>query len=308
MLRDYLYRGKTQVPSASYSFVDTGKSRGMLWRDYFDVAVKWRQWSEPNDPVFYVDLLTPEQFAQGFGGETAMVAGQSMVVRYSPSLPLSWPLFIREILVQRATHLTEADKTKIKNAKTLDDVYAVMKANFDIVTPAYSNRSGQVLEGTRLTLLRNEPEGFDYMIRTPSTPIRWLAYHMEIDHMFKMVLKEAKNPVQDINRTAEVVLTLAYYWYNFMPIARGTAATGYVSIIGTFLAFGYKIDSLIPIGHLPDWEAILRSHPNEFIDQLRPWMIKNLKKIDLKEFDALPRVKEVFPTLRDKIMALNADW
>lgn len=35
------------------------------WRDAFDVLVLWRQLSEPNDPVWWVDLLTPEQFAEG---------------------------------------------------------------------------------------------------------------------------------------------------------------------------------------------------------------------------------------------------
>ena len=29
-----------------------------------DIAVKWRQYSEPNDPVWWVDLLSPEQFTE----------------------------------------------------------------------------------------------------------------------------------------------------------------------------------------------------------------------------------------------------
>ena len=39
----------------------------------YDVAVKWRQYSEPNDPVWWIDLLAPEQFAEGFGSQTPMV-------------------------------------------------------------------------------------------------------------------------------------------------------------------------------------------------------------------------------------------
>lgn len=38
------------------------------------------------------------------------------------------------------------------------------------------------------------------------------------------------------------------YRYNFMPIARGTAATGYVSLLGFFLAIGHPITAKIPQG------------------------------------------------------------
>ena len=36
---------------------------------------QWRQISEPNDPVWWVDLLTPEQFSAGFGSQTSMFSG-----------------------------------------------------------------------------------------------------------------------------------------------------------------------------------------------------------------------------------------
>src|SRR5690606_33264438 len=39
------------------------------------------------------------------------------------------------------------------DAETLDDVWAVIKRDFEVVTPCFSNRSGQFLEGTRLTLM-----------------------------------------------------------------------------------------------------------------------------------------------------------
>lgn len=45
---------------------------------------------------------------------------------------------------------------------------------------------------------------------------------------------------------ARTALTFAYFWYNFMPLARGTAAAGYVAILGIFLAAGMPITSPIP--------------------------------------------------------------
>ena len=39
-------------------------------------AARGGQISEPNDPVFWIDLLAPEAFAEGFGLQTPMVTGQ----------------------------------------------------------------------------------------------------------------------------------------------------------------------------------------------------------------------------------------
>lgn len=49
------------------------------YRDIFDVSVRWRQLSEPNDPVWWIDRLTPEAFREGFGLQTPMVNGQLKV-------------------------------------------------------------------------------------------------------------------------------------------------------------------------------------------------------------------------------------
>lgn len=50
------------------------------YRDLFDVAVRWRQLSEPNDPVWWIDRLTLSAFREGFGLQTPMVNGQLKVI------------------------------------------------------------------------------------------------------------------------------------------------------------------------------------------------------------------------------------
>jgi hypothetical protein len=110
----------------------TDQPHAFAWRDLYDIPIRWRQFSEvgkpillnkdcvgvssaddvptcslqPNDPVWWVDLLSPEQFAEGyawltltlaltcqltagvrFGSHTPMVTGQTYVVRYSPMAP-----------------------------------------------------------------------------------------------------------------------------------------------------------------------------------------------------------------------------
>ena len=49
----------------------------------------------------------------------------------------------------------------------------------------------------------------------------------------------------------------AYFWYNFMPLARGSAAVGYTTILSLFWAFGMPISVPIPAHYQSDWEAIL---------------------------------------------------
>jgi hypothetical protein len=48
-----------------------------------------------------------------------------------------------------------------------------------------------------------------------------------------------------------------YYWYNFMPLARGSAAVGYTTILSLFWALGMPITVPIPKDYQTDWEAIL---------------------------------------------------
>ena len=45
---------------------------------------------------------------------------------------------------------------------------------------------------------------------------------------------------------AKRVLQFVYYWYNFMPLARGTAAVGYTTILAMFLAADMPITASIP--------------------------------------------------------------
>ena len=56
---------------------------------------------------------------------------------------------------------------------------------------------------------------------------------------------------------ADAVLRYVYYWYNFMPLARGSAAVGYTTILSLFWALGMPVSVNIPKDYQPDWEAIL---------------------------------------------------
>jgi hypothetical protein len=69
-------------PLSRFHAVAGSGSHPLGWRDVFDTAVRWRQESEPFDPVFYVDGMTHKGFEEGFGLQTPMTTGQARVVRY----------------------------------------------------------------------------------------------------------------------------------------------------------------------------------------------------------------------------------
>ncbi len=50
----------------------------------------------------------------------------------------------------------------------------------------------------------------------------------------------------DLPHVARLILTYAYYWYNFMPLARGTAACGYTTLLSLFWAAGMPVTARIP--------------------------------------------------------------
>jgi len=208
----------------------------------------------------------------------------------------------KQSFVDKSVILTRRD------AKTCDEVYAVMKQDFFVVTPCFSNRTGKMLEGTRLTLQRTEPEGWEYSIRTPGTPPRWIDYDLEMKHVFQLLTDQIRSDPNDIEKISDLILTNIFYWYNFMPLSRGTAACGYVTLVGMFLSVGYKINRLVPTKFLVDWEGILRSKPGDFIQKVKPWMYPARDKIDIEEFNQLPQVNEVFSTLRKVIQGLNAEY
>jgi hypothetical protein len=87
-----LFSSYVVVCSCVCSCVGVGTGTGshpLGWRDVYDAGVRWRQLSEPFDPVFYVDGMTDKGFEEGFGLQTPMVSGQGRVTRYYSEV--RWP-------------------------------------------------------------------------------------------------------------------------------------------------------------------------------------------------------------------------
>eukprot|EP00741_Cyanophora_paradoxa_P021213 tig00000237_g20474.t1 len=288
-------------PGASKAHVRLGLPFG--WRDFFDIAVRWRQYSEPNDPVWWVDRLTKEEFAAGFGSQTPMYSGQMKVPRYYPNYAAAMAI-MRELTPQQCP-LTPDQQRAVKGATEVGELHSIVKSDYYVITPCHSTaRPGRTMEGTRLTIQARPPEGYEFSIRTPGTPARQEEFDRELAHAWKALWEAGTAPQLDLDAASDAALTLAFYWYNCMPLSRGSAAIGHVAIIAAHLAFGYEVAREIPEGHQIDWEAILRCRPADFLAAERAWMYP--ARAPSPALRGLPLVETALPTLRAALQALNA--
>eukprot|EP01105_Mastigella_eilhardi_P014038 TRINITY_DN3191_c0_g1_i1.p1 TRINITY_DN3191_c0_g1~~TRINITY_DN3191_c0_g1_i1.p1 ORF type:complete len:278 (-),score=78.51 TRINITY_DN3191_c0_g1_i1:136-969(-) len=265
-------------------------------------AARWRQLSEPNDPVWWVDRLPPESFDEGFGSHTPMLTGQTRVARYYPQFARAFAL-LKELM---AAQCEGVRAEQLEHVSDCAAAYQVMQRDFYVVTPCRSvARPGHVMEGTRLTLQLSPPEGFEFSIRTPGTPARWVDYDAEIAASWAR-LRSAATGAPGGDAAVEAALALTFYWYNFMPLSRGTAAVGFVCLCAALLAAtGRALGRGPPRGVQLDWEAILRPEPAEFAAVLRPWLREALTE-PLDALRDVEAVADALPTVRDALAALNA--
>jgi hypothetical protein len=204
--------------------------------------------------------------------------------------------------------MTDIMKNKIANITTLDELYAIMKIDFYVIIPCYSRASpGKVLEGTRLTLLYHEPAGYEYTIRTAGTPIRWVEFHNELNICFDKFINAILYKKQESKIILKHSLEMFYYWVQFAPLSRGSAACGYAVLMTGMLASGYLITEPIPKGKQLDWEAILTPDFEVFYNKVENWfVIENspFLKDDFLHFFLNERPK----TLKEMIQLLSFEF
>lgn len=228
---------------------------------------------------------------------------------------------------QRARLDAVTDCVALRTLRGVDD-YVVSPCNGTV---------GGVLEGTRLTLQDRPPEGVELSIRTPLTPDRWAQYATEMQGVWAHLCKigadhfragggvgsdggaqasvEAGGSVGVEHRgladtlapsehqLVDAALRLTFYWFNFMPLTRGTAATGWAMLMALLLAFGIEVADSPPTGMCVDWEAILTPDPTDFADAVRPWLLASCRR-PMQPVQNLPSVSSTFGTVQDMLEAL----
>ena len=64
----------------------------------------------------------------------------------------------------------------------------------------------------------------------------------EMTHVWRLLTLEARRkPGPDVERFMDLALSFYFYWVNFGPLSRGTAACGYIAFFALMLSIGYEI-------------------------------------------------------------------
>lgn len=266
------------------------------WRDFFDVAVRWRQVSEPNDPVWWIDRFPAKAFKEGFGLQTPIVNGQLKTIRYYSYFSMAFDKM--KTLLQKGYYSARnqlkeisAQCTVLEKAKTLNDIYALTGEDFYVIIPCpsvnatYTPSSGEsmassVMEGTRLTLVAHEPDGFEFTIRMPGTPARWNQFEVELSSSLRRLEDSLLADCDDTNLLRQA-LEVFYLWVVFAPLSRGTAFCGYAGLQAILISRGKHISSALPPDKQLDWEAIFAVDCKAFIDKVAPWFALQDFEVDI---------------------------
>ncbi|KAL6222648.1 hypothetical protein ACLB2K_006040 [Fragaria x ananassa] len=311
----------TSISSDTTYGITQSKSTGqfmMSWHDVYSVAVKWRQISEPCDPVVWINKLS-EEFNAGFGSHTPIILGQARVVRYFPNFERTFDVAKtimndRKYVHNKADGLIDLSREgklrDVVHAKSCADLYKAVGEDFWLATWCNSAAfEGKYLEGTRITLVKLGKQKYDFAIRTPCTPARWDEFDAEMAMAWEDICNAycgenyGSTDFNVLEKVRDAIIRMTYYWYNFMPLSRGSAAVGFVVMLGLFLAANMEFTGTIPQGLQVDWEAILTVDPNNFVDSIKSWLYPSLKvTTSLKDY---PDVGTTLQTTGSVVAALS---
>jgi tetratricopeptide (TPR) repeat protein len=293
------------------------------WRDVMDIVTHWRQIVSANDSVWWIDGMhqwNTVSDIDGFGLATTIVSGPLRVVRYYPYFKKAFAL-TKQLLVEQYD-LTGAQAESCRRAQSLFELYRVLRRDFWVTKLInVSSNTLEFVEGTRLVLRKipkhrrlsgaSKNHQFEFLIRTPGTPRRWSAYGKLLEEEFEKLSRfwlMCRNDESCILSHKEKITNLAFriffWWANFAPLSRGSAATGYTLLTGILLTFSLKINSKIPPRWQADWEALLIGDPEEFVKSAKKKWARHVVFVR-KNIDKLPKVSIWISTTRMMYMALN---
>ncbi|XP_073230199.1 tetratricopeptide repeat protein 13-like [Porites lutea] len=284
------------------------------WRSMFDVAVKWRRLSDPEQPVFWLDMMPDKSVKSGFNFRMNLLRGQLKSVRYSDYFDKIFQ-FTKTMLqhLYRVDELNSKEfKNNIEKAKTCRQLMEVLKQHDSrnpqpgmVLSTHVSSTKGtgtKSLEGLNLSLSESG-SNLLFTMDTPTTPSRTADYHSELDFIWGQLYDEMRKPGnKDVDMVGNYILYMVYYFFNLMPLSRGSSAVAYTVALGLFLAVGRETTGKIPQGKEVDLEAMIGGSVENFAKHVKEWLA--LKKLS-KPVTSFPFVSEVFPTLRAALEALN---
>ncbi|XP_061017493.1 tetratricopeptide repeat protein 13 isoform X2 [Dama dama] len=296
-----------------------GKTRLMQWRDMFDIAVKWRRIADPDQPVLWLDQMPARSLSRGFNNHINLIRGQVINMRYLEYFEKILHFIKDRILVYHGANnpkgLLEV-REALEKVHKVEDLLPIMKFNtktkdgFTVNTKVPSLKDqGKEYDGFTITITGDKVGNILFSVETQTTEERTQLYHAEIDALYKDLTAKGKvlilsSELGEADAVCNLILSLVYYFYNLMPLSRGSSVIAYSVIVGALMASGKEVAGKIPKGKLVDFEAMTAPGSEAFSKIAKSWM--NLKSIS-PSYKTLPSVSETFPTLRSMIEVLNTD-
>ncbi|XP_023422319.2 tetratricopeptide repeat protein 13 isoform X13 [Cavia porcellus] len=296
-----------------------GKTRLMQWRDMFDIAVKWRRVADPDQPVLWLDQMPAQSLSRGFNNHINLIRGQVINMRYLEYFEKILHFIKDRILVYHGANnpkgLLEV-REALEKVHKIEDLLPIMKFNtktkdgFTVNTKVPSLKDqGKEYDGFTVTITGDKVGNILFSVETQTTEERTQLYHAEIDALYKDLTAKGKvlilsSEFGEADAVCNLILSLVYYFYNLMPLSRGSSVIAYSVIVGALMASGKEVAGKIPKGKLVDFEAMTAPGSETFSKIAKSWM--NLKSIS-PSYKTLPAVSETFPTLRSMIEVLNTD-
>ncbi|XP_068837963.1 tetratricopeptide repeat protein 13 isoform X3 [Capricornis sumatraensis] len=297
-----------------------GKTRLMQWRDMFDIAVKWRRIADPDQPVLWLDQMPARSLSRGFNNHINLIRGQVINMRYLEYFEKILHFIKDRILVYHGANnpkgLLEV-REALEKVHKVEDLLPIMKQfntktkdGFTVNTKVPSLKDqGKEYDGFTITITGDKVGNILFSVETQTTEERTQLYHAEIDALYKDLTAKGKvlilsSEFGEADAVCNLILSLVYYFYNLMPLSRGSSVIAYSVIVGALMASGREVAGKIPKGKLVDFEAMTAPGSEAFSKIAKSWM--NLKSIS-PSYKTLPSVSETFPTLRSMIEVLNTD-
>jgi len=292
------------------------KGRQFSWRDLFEVAVKWRKLVSMDQPVIWLDQLPKQIVDAGFITHMFMRKGHIEMPRYSTYTAEALQLakfMIRSLLSQK---LPSKAQDQIMKAVSPTDILTILRKyhstnpnggfTVGMQVPSSRPKSG-LLHGVMLSITGTSDDDITLSIQSARTSAQINQYHSELAYVFNelrddVTKKKTKDSEKD--SSANSILQLVYYFYNLLPMSRGTSSIAYSVAMGLFMAGNKEFTSNIPPEIQPDIEAYFAGSADGFIKKIRSWLtLKNMQPT----IQSFPSVTDTFPSARSVIEVLNVE-
>ncbi|XP_073413741.1 tetratricopeptide repeat protein 13 isoform X2 [Dendrobates tinctorius] len=268
-----------------------GKTRLMQWRDMFDIAVKWRRIADPDQPVLWLDQMPTQSLSRGFNNHINLIRGQVINMRYLEYFEKILSFIKNRIIIYHSANnprgLSEV-KDALEKVHKVEDLLPIMKLNsktrdgFTVNTKLPSLKDpGKEYDGFTITITGDKIGNILFSVETQTTEERTQLYHAEIESLYKDLTAKGKvlalsTELGEADVVCELILSLVYYFYNLMPLSRGSSVVAYSVIMGALMASGKEVSGKIPKGKLVDFEAMTAPGFEAFSKTSKSWM--NLRR------------------------------